>query len=252
MNPRVDDDARLRHGGPGIVGVVLHHELVIPGAPATGYYVAPPSPRGAVVVLHEIFGRAPDIERACDRLAEGGYAALMPDLFGDGFKPLCVARSMRQIASGRGPSVDVIHAAADVLAERSGVPRARVGVIGFCLGGGFALAVGRAFAATSANYGQLPEEETMAGIGPTIACYGSRDRSTRAAVVTLRGRLARLGVPHEVHELDAGHAFLTDGARPIAEFLTRPLLDVNAQRDSAAREEGWARIFAFFERHLAE
>ena len=52
-----------------------------------------------------------DIERACDRLAEGGYAALMPDLFGDGFTPLCVARSMRQIASGRGPSVDVIHAA---------------------------------------------------------------------------------------------------------------------------------------------
>ena len=88
-------------------------ELSIPGAVAPGYYVSPPQPRGAVVVIHEIFGRAPDIERACDRLAAGGYAALMPDLFGDRLKPLCVARSIRQIARGHGPEIDVICRAGD-------------------------------------------------------------------------------------------------------------------------------------------
>ncbi|MEZ4428912.1 MAG: dienelactone hydrolase family protein [Nannocystaceae bacterium] len=226
-------------------------ELSIPGAVAPGYYVSPPQPRGAVVVIHEIFGRAPDIERACDRLAAGGYAALMPDLFGDRLKPLCVARSIRQIARGHGPEIDVICRAGDVLAERSGIARERVGVIGFCLGGGFALAVGKAFAATSSNYGQPPDRQVMAGIGPTIACFGARDRSTSAAVVKLRTSLAELGVPHEVHVLNAGHAFLTDGHRPIAEFLTRPLLAVDAQRDREAREDGWRRIFAFFDQHLA-
>ena len=225
-------------------------DVVVDGAPAPAFFASPAQPKGAVVVIHEIFGRAPEVERACRRLAEAGYAALMPDLFGDRFKPVCIAKAMRQFTSGQGEGIEIIKAAADVVARESGVPRAKVGVIGFCMGGGFALAVGSAFAATSSNYGQLPNPEVMKNPSPTIACFGTRDRTTKGAIPILGQRLQEAGVPHEVHVLEAGHAFLMDGDHKMASFFTRPLLDVDPLRDAAARELGWSKILAFFDSHL--
>gem|GEM_PF-171112 len=227
-------------------------EVPVPGAPASALYVAPSSPRAAVVVIHEAFGRAPEIEAVCERFAAAGYAALMPDLFGDGARPLCIARSLREIAAGRGPSVAVLEAAADVVVARSGVPRDRVGVIGFCLGGGFALAVGRAFRVTACAYGEVPDIEVLRGLGPTIACFGGRDRAYRGKAPVLRQRLQQLGVPHEVKVYDAGHAFLTEGDHPVAGALTRLILDVDPARDAAARAEGWQDLMAFFARYLLD
>lgn len=232
---------------------LTRRDVDIPGAPAPALYVAPSSPRAAVVVIHEIFGgRQPELVAVCERFASAGYAALMPDLFGDGFKPACIARSLREIARGEGPSVQALKAAAEVVATESGVPRERVGVIGFCLGGGFALVVGKAYAATAANYGELVDVEVMRGIGPTIACFGSRDRAYRDKAPVLRDRLQQLAVPHEVKVYDAGHAFLTEGDHPVAATLARLILDVDPPRDAAARAEGWRDLMAFFDRHLLE
>lgn len=232
---------------------LIRREVAIPGAPAPGLYVAPSSPRAAVVVIHEIFGgRQPELVAVCERFAAAGYAALMPDLFGDGVKPLCIARSLREIARGEGPSVQALRAAGDVVARESGVPRERVGVIGFCLGGGFALVVGKAFAATAANYGELVDVDVLRGIGPTIACFGARDRAYRDKAPVLRQRLQQLAVPHEVKVYDAGHAFLTEGHHPVAATLTRLILDVDPARDAAARAEGWSDLMAFFARHLLD
>lgn len=231
--------------------MIQTRDVDVVGAPAPAYYAAPEQPRGAVVVVHEIFGRSPEIERVCRRLAEAGYAALMPDLFGDRFKPICISKALKQMKAGRGENIDVIKAAGAVVARESGVAREKVGVIGFCLGGGFALAVGNAFAATSTNYGELPDESVMQGLPPTIACYGSRDRSMKKAIPILEQRLQSQGVEHEVHILDAGHAFLADGSHPTIEFLTRGLLDVDSARDHAAREIGWTKILAFFDKHIA-
>jgi carboxymethylenebutenolidase len=230
--------------------MIQTRDVVVDGAPAPAFFASPAKPRGALVVVHEIFGRSPEIERACRRLAEAGYAALMPDLFGDRFKPICIARALGQVRSGQGEGIDIIKAAADVVARESGVPRAKVGVIGFCLGGGFALAVGNAFAATSTNYGELPNAEAMKNPSPTIACYGTRDRSTTKAIPIVGQRLRDAGVPHEIHVLDAGHAFLMDGDHSLLSFLTKPLLDVNPPRDATAREEGWSKILSFFDQHL--
>ena len=229
---------------------VTTRDLVIPGAVAPGFYAAPAAPKAAIVVCHEIFGRAPEIERVCLRLAEAGFAALMPDLFGDRSKPLCIARALGQIARGEGEFIDVIVSAADVVAAESGVDRARVGVIGFCLGGGFALATGKVFKATSTNYGDLPPVEVMKGIGPTIGCYGSMDRVYGKAGTELSKRLTVLDVPHEVHSFEAGHAFLADGSHPVAETLTRFIINVDAERDTAAREAAWPKIISFFDQQL--
>jgi carboxymethylenebutenolidase len=229
---------------------ITTRDVVIPGAVAPGFLATPEHARGAIVVCHEIFGRSPEVERVCVRLAEAGFAALMPDLFGQRSKPLCIARALREIAKGEGEFIDVVVNAADVVAAESGVERQRVGVIGFCLGGGFALATGKVFRATSTNYGDLPPTTVLSGIGPTIGCYGERDRVYRHTGAELGKRLTVLDVEHEVHTFDAGHAFLTDGDHPLAQTLTRFALNVNATRDAAAREAAWPKILAFFERHL--
>ncbi len=226
-------------------------EVSIPGASAPGVIVMPERPRGAVVVVHEIFGRQPEIVRACERFAAHGYAALMPDLFGDRLKPICIAKALGQIQRGAGEFIDVVVNAADVVAAEARVPRAGVGVIGFCLGGGFALATGRVFKATSTNYGDLPPKGVLEGIGPTIGCYGTWDRAFGKHGDKLDGVLTQLSVPHEIHRFEAGHAFLCDGDHPVAGALTRPLLNVNPERDVAAREEGWKKILAFFDAHLS-
>jgi carboxymethylenebutenolidase len=230
----------------GEVSSPAHQETRLGNKPPSGFLKA----RGAVVVCHEIFGRAPELERVCVRFAEAGYAALMPDLFGQRFKPLCIARALREIASGQGEFIDVIVSAADVVAACSGVARERVGVIGFCLGGGFALATGKVFWATSTNYGDLPPVDVLSGIGPTIGCYGASDRIYRHTGAALAKRLALLDVEHEIHTFDAGHAFLTDGDHPAAETITRFALNVNATRDAAVREQAWEKILSFFDRHL--
>lgn len=233
-------------------------DVPVPGAAAAAFLVLPAGPiRGAVVVVHEIFGRAPEMERVCLRLAGAGYAAILPDLFGTsagpstGFSAPCVRRALAELKRRRGPGFDALLTAADVVADRAGVARKDVGIIGFCLGGGFALALGHAFKVTSSNYGEAVPPEALVGIGPTVACFGTRDRLYRGRAEVLRSQLTALGVPHEIKVYDAGHAFLADGDHPTAAFLTRLMLDVDPPRDAAAREAGWQDIFRFFDQHLA-
>lgn len=90
-------------------------------------------------------------------------------------------------------------------------------MIGFCLGGGFAvlLAGTSRYAAASVNYGGVPQdaEALLAEAFPIIGSYGSRDRTLRSDPDRLRDALASHGVPHDVTAYDgAGHSFLNDHA----------------------------------------
>jgi carboxymethylenebutenolidase len=213
------------------------------------YASLPEGAQRGVVVLHEIYGPQPEIERVVDRFAGAGYAAVMPDLFSKGPKLVCIARAIAATATGRGEQIDQIRAAAEWLSERSGVSRDRIGVIGFCMGGGFALATGSGFSAVSTNYGEVPPTEVMRGTGPVIGCYGGRDRVFGKHARKLESRLRPLGVEVETHTFDSvGHSFLTDGDHPVGKWLSQPILRVSY--DAAVAEDAWSRIFAFFERHL--
>lgn len=221
-----------------------------PGDPASPAYARiPPDARRGMVVIHEIFGPMPEIRRVVDRFAAAGYAAVAPDLFFQG-RLACVRRIVGALRSGADiPAIRQAGRARDWLCAQAGLSADRVGIIGFCIGGGFALLAGPGFAAVSTNYGDIPATAAMRGIGPVIGCYGGRDRIFRGNAALLRDRLAPLGVTPEVHMFPTvGHSFLTDGDHPVARVLLRPVMPID--HDAAIAEDAWARIFAFFDRQL--
>lgn len=229
-------------------------EVVIPAsATARGVPAFAARPQGAtrgMVVIHEILGRQPEIDRVVLRFAGHGYAAVAPDLFSRGFRPLCIRRAVQAIASGEGEQLEQIRAARSWLCARAGLAEEKVGLIGFCLGGGFALSAGRGWGAVSTNYGDVPKTEVLRGIGPVIGCYAGRDRLFGKSGAKLRAALSPLSVELEVHDFPTvGHSFLTDGEHPILSLLSRSTLRLHLA-DPAVREEGWRKILAFFERHL--
>jgi carboxymethylenebutenolidase len=265
------------------------NDVVVEVAPYTkpfpAYAALPPGAKRGAVVLHELFGPQPEIRRVVDRFADAGYAAVAPDLFHAGVRIACLSRVLRAVSRGEGPPIAQVLAARAWLCERAGLDEGSVGLIGFCMGGGLALAAGKGWGAVSTNYGAIPPARVLQGIGPVIACYGERDLLFRKKGELLRQRLpartlranqiraepaplpglrefseratiARSSSTElegaqspEVHVFPGvGHSFLTDGHHPVAAFFGFPMR-LNA-RDPATTEEGWRRIFAFFERHL--
>lgn len=219
--------------------------------PAPALAVVPASARRGVVVIHEIFGPSPEVDRVVHRLARAGYAAIAPDLFFHG-RLACIRAVFA--AAERGEDVAPVRQAIrarEWLTAETGVPPTKIGIVGFCFGGGFALVAGKHFGAVSANYGKTPALEVLRGIAPTIGCFGGRDLAMRGEDRKLDERLTTLGVPHEIFApADAGHSFLTDGHHPVAAFLSAPLLHVRLDPKNA--EEGWRRILSFFDRHLGD
>ncbi len=206
-----------------------------------------------VVVVHELLGLSDDIRRIARRFAGSGYAAVAPDLFdGLGPKPICILRTLRAYRSGGGRALRAIEAAREWLAGLAEIDAARIGVAGFCMGGGFALLLGRRgdVGAAAAFYGDVPERAAqLEGICPVVAGYGERDRIYGAKGRLLQDHLRQLGVPHDVETYpEAGHSFMSryDGLTAIL----APLGPLHAGYDEHAAEDSWRRMLAFFGEHL--
>jgi carboxymethylenebutenolidase len=236
--------------------------VTVPGprGELTAYLARPdgPGPHPAVVVIHDAMGLRPDTRNQADWLAAHGYLAVAPDLFGEGRTiARCLRDAIRDYATWEGAVFDDIEAVRDWARSRADAS-GRVGVIGYCFGGGFALMLAppeRGFDAVSSNYGQLPRELDgfFAGACPVVASFGGRDRTLRGAAVRLERALEDAGVVHDVAEYpSAGHGFLNDhgpGEVPALFVLMGAMLPT--AYDPVAAEDARARILRFFDEHLA-
>ena len=225
------------------VGSTSGH-LAVPAGP-------PPGPWPGVVVIHESWGLNGGIRAHADRLASGGYLALAPDLYRGKSFVRCFRDVFRQLHAGSGPAFDTIDAARAVLAARPDCT-GKTGVIGFCMGGGFALlcAPGGEFSAASVNYGVVPDdaERVLAGACPIVGSYGGRDMMGAEPPRRLADALAALNVPHDVKVYpDAGHSFMDTKPAALAPLARLARLDYRPE----SAEDSWRRILAFFGEHLA-
>ena len=206
-----------------------------------------------VLVIHEILGLNDDIRRITRRFAASGYAALAPDLFhGLGPQPICVARTVAQFRRGGGRALRSLLDAKRHLGSLPDVDEERIGVAGFCMGGGFALLLGRRsnVGAAAAFYGEVPERAAdLRGVCPVVAGYGGRDRMYGKKGHLLERHLSFLGVPHDVKTYpNAGHSYMSElgGWRG---WIGRRL-PLRAEHHEGAAEDSWRRMLEFFEQHL--
>ena len=223
------------------------------GGGVRAHLAVPPVGEGpwpGVVVLHEVFGLNEDIRQQADRFAAAGYLALAPDLFSPGGARRCLLATFRSLMAGHGRPFDAIEDARTSLAAREDCT-GRVGVIGFCMGGGFALmTAARGFDAGAVNYAHLPKDvdAVLAGACPVVASYGAKDRTLRGTAAELDAALARAGAERDVHEYaDAGHSFLNRHDLGPGGALLR-VAGIGYHGPSA--EHAWGRILRFFEAHL--
>jgi carboxymethylenebutenolidase len=225
------------------------------GSPSLGGYLATPSGAGpfpAVLMIHEAFGLNDSIRGHADRLARAGYLTLAVDLFSDGGARRCLVGTMRSMMTGSGRVFTDLATARTWLAI-SPLSTGKTGVIGFCMGGGFALLVARdGFDAASVNYGRLPHdlEGALRGACPIVANFGGRDTTLKGAARKLETALENLGVENSVKEFPtAGHAFLNETDEGPA--VLRPLMRVmGIGPDPESAPEAWRRIEDHFARHL--
>lgn len=220
--------------------------------PLHGYLAMPEGDRPwpGVVLIHEAWGLDENMRAHADRLAAAGYLILAPDLYSEG-GARCVVSTLVAMTSGKGRAFADLEAARKWLAG-SDRCTGKVGAIGFCMGGGFALLTVHTHDAVAVNYGFVPKDvdEVMAGACPVVASYGALDGPLRGAPARLEAALTKAGVVHDVKQYQkAGHAFLNEtetGPRWL-----RPLLrGMHSGPEPEAAEDGWRRIEAFFAEHL--
>jgi carboxymethylenebutenolidase len=215
----------------------------IDGTPLRGYLArAPEGDRGgpAILVIHEWWGLNDNIRTVTRQLAAEGYTALAVDLYeGRSSADPAQARRLAGEAMGRTPRIETnLRLARAHLGEAK-----RVGVIGWCFGGGWslqtALLLPDAIDATVMYYGRVvTDPEQLARLrAPLLGVFAGRDRGIPVAQVREFERvLEQLGKPATILVFeDADHAF----ANPSG----------NRYQPEAA-EQAWAETVVFFASEL--
>jgi carboxymethylenebutenolidase len=204
-----------------------------------------------VVVLHEAFGLTDDIIRITDRIVGRGYIALAPDLFSWGPTFRCLVAAFRSMRRGHGRALADVDACRRHLLGRPEC-NGRVGVVGFCMGGAFALlAAGRGYDAAAPNYGVLPRglPDALQDACPVVASYGADDPVLASAGDRLAAALRLADVPHDVVTYaGVGHGFMNhhDGWMGVIDRVP------GIGYDSDAASDAWRRIDAFLDRYLRD
>jgi carboxymethylenebutenolidase len=204
-----------------------------------GYLALPdtPGPHPGVVVIHEAYGLNDHIKDVTRRFADAGYASLAVDLFTDRIRAICMARYMAGLLTGSVNlyGVNDLKSALTYLAKLPEVDAQRLGAIGFCMGGGFAIAwacTDSRLKAIAPFYGTNPRPlDAVNRICPVVGSYPEHDFTARAGR-SLEKALTLQGIAHDIKIYpDARHSFFND---------TRGTYNKSAADDS------WRRVIKFF------
>lgn len=205
-----------------------------------GAFLALPDGAGpfpGVVVIHEAYGLNDNIRDVTRRLADAGYAALAADLFTGRVRAVCMARYMAGLLMGsvNRYGVDDLKAALTYLAKLEQVDAHRLGAIGFCMGGSFAIAwacTDSRLKAIAPFYGVNPRPvEVVKRSCPVVGSYPENDFTARAGR-TLDATLTRHGIEHDIKVYpNARHSFFNDQGTTF---------------DKDAADDSWRRVMAFF------
>jgi carboxymethylenebutenolidase len=207
-----------------------------PTAEVQGFFAPAATPRGAMLVVHENRGLNDHIRSVASRLAADGYSALAVDLLSEEGGSESLAQGDVQAALSNASTdrlVGDMKAGLDELERRT--PGAKLGVIGFCFGGGMVWALLDAgderLAAAIPFYGPAPTAPDFAGNSAAVlGVYAELDDRVNASRETAESALAAAGLEHEL-KLYPGvdHAFFNDtGQRYNAAQATAVYADVLA------------------------
>jgi carboxymethylenebutenolidase len=194
-----------------------------------------------VIVIHEAFGLNENIRDVARRLADQGYVALAVDLFAGRNRALCMFRFFSGIVlnSLDHGGIHDLKAALTFLTAQPGVDSTRVGAIGFCMGGSFAIAWAAAdnrLKVIAPYYAMNPRPlAAVARLCPVVGSYPEND-FTRGSGEKLGVELDRYQIPHDIKIYSgAKHSFFNE---------------TGSRYNAAAAEDSWKRVLSFFEQHL--
>jgi carboxymethylenebutenolidase len=203
----------------GAVAAETHETVRFPSLAGEGSgYLALPSSKGnhpAVIVIQEWYGLNDWVKQQADRFAGRGYVALAPDLYhGSVAKDANEAHElMRGLPHDR--AMADLRGAFKLLAARKDVDASRIGVIGWCMGGGYALDLALAeprLAAAVINYGHLvADPATVAKLSaPLLGNFGGADRGIPPKDVEAFEKALKAGGKTSDIKIypGAGHAFM--------------------------------------------
>ncbi len=171
-------------------------------------------PFPALVVIHEWWGLNDWVKGQASKLADQGYVALAIDLYRGkvATTPDEAHQIMRGVPEDRAKRD--LHAAFEFLGSQADVKKDRIGAIGWCMGGGYALDVALqepALAADVINYGHLATDpDSLKKINaPILGLFGAQDKGiTPDDVHKFEQAMKQMGKRIDVKIYDdAGHAF---------------------------------------------
>jgi carboxymethylenebutenolidase len=217
----------------------------VQGQSNSGYLALPPGtgPWPGVVVIQEWWGLDEHIKSIADRFAAEGFAAIAPDLYNGQVAAEPDEAKKLRMALVWDEALAVIQGAINYLVGHRQVSPPKVGVVGFCMGGGLtwhAAAKLSHVGAAAPFYGGGPEmaDEEVARIkAPVLAIFGELDQGVSPQVAQQRAaQMDKAGVKHEtIVYPGAEHAFFND---------------TRARYHPAAAADAWQRLLAFFKENL--
>jgi carboxymethylenebutenolidase len=244
MSPNYALAEQVSFNDPDIVGEYVMYPSPNGHGEVRGYLVRPAAAEGklpAVVVVHENRGLNPYIEDVARRLAKEGFLTLAPDgLTSVGGYPGNdeAGRELQSQVDGTKLMNDFFAAVEWLMAHEAST--GRVGITGFCYGGGVANAAAVAYPELGGAvpfYGRQPAPEDVAKIKcPLLIHYAELDERVNEGWPAYEAALNEAGVRYE--------AFIYPGVNHGFHNDSTP------RYDEAAAELAWARTVAFFKANL--